>query len=184
MSLKKKKAAFVMQKHAAKKAGLHYDFRLEMPVKSGGKHMLISWVIKKGPSLDPLIKRLAIETNPHDMKYGDFEGIIETSQFGAGKTIIWDAGTYEIIKPEIKSKADLKQVKMFEFRLHGKKLKGIFIMVKTKRGWLFKKKKDLHADASIDIVKDAPRSIISGKSIEEVTKEDGYISKVTKGLGL
>lgn len=183
MSLKGKKQ-FVVQKHDAKKAGLHYDFRLEMPIESSGKHMLISWVIRKGPSLNPLIKRLAIETNPHDMKYGNFEGIIAASQYGAGKTLIWDSGTYEIVRPKIKSSKDLKKIKLFEFRLKGKKLKGNFIMIKTKRGWLLKKKFDKHADTKIDIVKDAPRSVKSGKKIEDINKSDGYIPIVTKGYGI
>jgi len=181
MSLKGKKA-FVVQKHKADRAGEHYDFRLEMPTDKGDK--LVSWVIRKGPSLDPLVKRLALETKDHDIKYGKFEGIIEKGQYGAGKTIIWDEGTYEILKPKIKTKRDLKGVKMFEFRLNGKKLKGVFMMVKTKRGWLFKKKVGPYADQSIYITKDAPRSVVSGKRISDVTKKDGYIPVVTEGYGI
>lgn len=181
MSLKGK-SKFVVQKHKADKAGEHYDFRLEMPTDNGEK--LVSWAIRKGPSLDPLVKRLALETTDHDMNYGKFEGVIEKGQYGAGKTIIWDEGTYEIIKPKIRSKKDLKNIKMFEFRLHGKKLKGKFMMIKTKRGWLFKKKKDVYADQNIDIIKDAPRSVVSGKIISEVTKKDGYIETVTEGYGI
>lgn len=165
MSLKGKGRTFVVQKHKAKRAGLHYDFRLEMPTKKGVK--LVSWVIRKGPSLNPKMKRLAIETVDHDLKYGKFEGFTEEG-YGAGKTIIWDSGTYKIVKPEIKSKEDLKKIKMFEFILSGKKLRGRFLMIRTKQGWIFKKKRDIHADASIDIVKDAPRSIVSGKRVEEI----------------
>ncbi len=181
MSLKGK-SKFVVQRHKADKAGDHYDLRLEMPTTKGTK--LVSWVIKKGPSLDPLVKRLALETKDHDMNYGSFEGITERGQYGAGKTIIWDTGTYEIIKPKIHSKKDLKNIKMFEFKLYGKKLKGKFMMIKTKQGWLFKKKKDIYADQQIDIVKDAPRSVVSGKRISDVTKKDGYISVVTEGYGI
>ena len=67
------------------------------------------------------MKRLAVETSDHDLKYGKFEGITEKG-YGAGKTIIWDKGTYKIIKPEIKSKEDLKKIKMFEFELFGLKV--------------------------------------------------------------
>lgn len=165
MSLKGKRRAFVVQKHKARKAGLHYDFRLEMPTKKGVK--LVSWVIRKGPSLNPKIKRLAIETDDHDLKYGKFEGIIEKG-YGAGKTLIWDEGKYEIVRPRIKSKEDLKKIKMFEFELSGKKLRGRFLMIRTKMGWIFKKKRDAYADASIDVTVDAPKSIVSGKRIEEI----------------
>jgi len=181
MSLKGK-SSFVVQKHQADKAGEHYDFRLEMPTDKGKK--LVSWAIRKGPSMDPLVKRLAIQTSDHDMKYGKFEGIIETGQYGAGKTIIWDAGDYKIIKPVIKNKSDLEKVTMFEFQLNGKKLKGVFIMIKTKRGWILKKKKDSYSDQNIDITKDAPRSVVSGKKVDEVTKKDGYIPVVTSGYGI
>lgn len=184
MSLKGKKQ-FVVQRHLADRAKDHYDFRLEMPMKIGGtKTMLISWAIRKGPSMNPLIKRLAIQTNPHALDYGKFEGIIEKGQYGAGRTLIWDSGTYEMVKPKIKSSKDLKNIKMFEFRLNGKKLKGNFIMIKTKRGWLLKKKFDKHADTRNDVVKDAPRSVRSGKKIEEIDKKDGYIPVVTKGYGI
>jgi len=185
MSLKGKRQ-FVVQKHDAKKAGEHYDFRLEMPTKdtTGSKTMLISWVIRKGPSMNPLVRRLALETKPHAIAYGKFEGIIEAGQYGAGKTLIWDSGTYEIVKPRIKSSKDLKNIRMFEFRLTGKKLRGNFMMIKTKRGWLMMKKFDKHADTKIDVVKDAPRSVKSGKKIEEITKQDGYIPVVTKGYGI
>jgi len=170
MSLKGK-SSFVVQKHAARTE--HYDLRLEMPTDKGNK--LVSWVIRKGPSMDPLVKRLAIQTSDHDMKYGKFEGIIETGQYGAGKTIIWDAGDYKI---------NLEKVTMFEFQLNGKKLKGVFIMIKTKRGWILKKKKDSYSDQNIDITKDAPRSVVSGKKVDEVTKKDGYIPVVTSGYGI
>jgi len=184
MSLTGKKQ-FVVQRHLADRAKDHYDFRLEMPTKVGGtKNMLVSWVIRKGPSMNPLVNRLAIETNPHAMEYGKFEGIIEKGQYGAGKTIIWDSGTYEIVKPKIKSSKDLKTIRMFEIKIAGKKLKGNFMMIKTKRGWLLKKKFDKHADTKIDIIKDAPRSVKSGKKIEDITKNDGYIPIITKGYGI
>ena len=181
MSLRSKRE-FVVQQHKAKKAGEHFDFRLEMP--HGKKNMLISWAIRKGPSMNPAIRRLAIETSPHALEYGKFEGIIEEGQYGAGKTSIWDKGTYEMVRPRKLKSEDLKKIKMFEFRLRGKKLKGSFMMIKTKRGWLLKKKFDKFADTKNDVIKDAPKSVISGKKIDEITKKDGYIPVVTKGYGI
>ena len=181
MSLKKK-PEFVVQQHKAKKAGEHYDFRLEMP--HDNKNMLISWSIRKGPSMNPNIRRLAIQTNPHAMDYGTFEGVIEDGQYGAGITSIWDKGTYTMVRPKNMTSKDLQKVKMFEFKLEGKKLKGNFIMIKTKRGWLLKKKFDKFADTNNDVVKDAPKSVVSGKKIDEITKQDGYIPVVTKGYGI
>jgi bifunctional non-homologous end joining protein LigD len=181
MSLKSQRS-FVVQKHKADKTGEHYDFRLEMPTKKGVK--LVSWAIRKGPSLNPNIRRLAMATSDHDMQYGTFEGIIEKGQYGAGKTIVWDSGTYKLIKPDVKTKEGIIKAKVFEFELEGKKLKGVFVMIKTKQGWILKKKNDAYADSNVDITKDAPRSIISGKKIDDVTPKDGYIPVVMSGQGI
>ena len=117
---------FVIHKHFAR--NLHFDLRLEM----GG--VLKSWAVPKEPPTIKGIKRLAIQVEDHPLNYADFEGEIPKGNYGAGKVEIWDAGTYEL--------DDLKRDKI-EFELHGKKLKGKYVLVKTKYGkqkdksWLF-----------------------------------------------
>ncbi len=113
---------FCVQKHLA--SHLHYDFRLE----HGG--VLLSWAVPKGPSLDPTVRRLAMHVEDHPLDYGTFEGVIPEG-YGAGIVMLWDQGTWE---PEVDdidaalSKGDLK------FRLNGYKLKGSWVLVRTRRG--------------------------------------------------
>ena len=120
---------FVVQKHAA--SHLHWDFRLEVD------GVLKSWAIPKEPSIDPKVKRLAIQVEDHDLSYAYFEGIIEEGHYGAGKVELWDNGTFEM-----ESKKDKKMV----FVLHGKKLKGRYTILKFDKAgpknWLFFKAKD------------------------------------------
>ena len=120
---------FVIQEHHARK--LHYDFRLE---RDG---VLKSWAIPKGFPETPIEKRLAVETEDHPIAYADFEGEIPAGQYGAGKVIIWDKGTYL---------EKFWNEKMIEFTLSGKRLQGRYVMVPNKnlgeKNWLLLKPKE------------------------------------------
>jgi bifunctional non-homologous end joining protein LigD len=113
---------FVVQKHAAHRAGLHWDFRLE----HGG--VLWSWAVRKGPSLDPADKRIAVHVEDHPLDYADFQGTIPDGQYGAGQVETWDRGTWEPLDdPEAgMRKGELK------FVLHGGRLNGRFTLVRLK----------------------------------------------------
>ncbi len=108
---------FVIHKHHA--SHLHWDLRLEMD------GVLKSWAVPKEPSAKKGIKRLAIQVEDHDLAYANFEGIIPEGNYGAGKVEIWDNGKYELIE---------KSDKEIEFELYGKKLKGKYVLLKTKYG--------------------------------------------------
>jgi len=121
---------FVVHEHRA--THLHYDFRLEM----GG--VLRCWAVPKGPSMNPVDKRLAVAVEDHPLDYIDFEGTIPEGEYGAGVVKIWDRGTYSVLDQE-KDK--------IVFSLAGKKLKGNFALVRLKKGpkgneWLLIKQKD------------------------------------------
>jgi len=121
--------AFVVQKHAA--SHLHYDFRLAI----GG--VLKSWAVPKGPSMNPRVKRLAVQVEDHPYAYRTFEGAIPKGHYGAGTVKIWDKGTYRLVSGSIRGGE-------LVFQLRGRRLKGQFVLVRTKglRNWLLIKKRE------------------------------------------
>jgi bifunctional non-homologous end joining protein LigD len=129
---------FVVHEHHSTR--LHYDFRLEIA------GVLKSWAVPKGPSMNPVEKRLAVMVEDHPLEYGDFEGIIPQGYYGAGPVLLWDAGKF---LPEEDPQPALKKGKL-SFSLDGNKLKGGFSLALMKgRGtgkeWLLIKKRDAFA---------------------------------------
>jgi bifunctional non-homologous end joining protein LigD len=127
---------FFIQRHSARR--LHYDLRLEMD------GVLKSWALPNGPTLDPAMKRLAVLVEDHPLDYGSFEGTIPAGNYGAGKVILWDRGTYEMLGE--KSPVEQWKAGDLKIRFHGQKLLGEFALVRTNRSggkdWLLIKKKD------------------------------------------
>jgi bifunctional non-homologous end joining protein LigD len=114
---------FVVQKHAAHRAGLHWDFRLE----HGG--VLWSWAVPKGPSLDPADRRIAIHVEDHPVDYAEFQGVIPPGEYGGGSVETWDRGTWQAIDdPE-----DGLRKGNLRFVLHGARLSGRFTLARLNR---------------------------------------------------
>src|SRR5688572_2172983 len=160
---------FVIQKHAA--SHLHFDFRLEL----GG--VMKSWAVPKGPSLDPAVKRLAMEVEDHPIEYNTFEGTIPKGQYGGGTVMLWDRGTYEADEAnadddEAVLRHEYRAGKM-SFTLHGERLQGSFTLVRTrgssdKPQWLLMKHRDAEARPGSDIVAEVTTSVDTGRTMDEI----------------
>ena len=152
---------FVIQQHAA--STLHFDFRLEV------EGVLRSWAVPKGPSTDPREKRLAMQVEDHSLGYGDFEGVIGGG-YGAGRVIVWDAGTYRPLTAG--SPAQALDNGHLSFWLEGKKLRGGWTLRRTHAGdkpqWLLIKRRDEEADARRNPVSTQPESVLSGRTIDDL----------------
>jgi DNA ligase D-like protein (predicted 3'-phosphoesterase) len=142
---------FVVQEHQA--TAHHWDFRLEVD------GVMKSWAVPKGPSLDPAVKRMAIEVDDHGMAHNDYEG---------DTVIIWDRGTYEqggrVAWPEALDRGHAV------FVLHGSKLRGGFALQRTggtatKPQWLLIKRKDDEARPGSDITTERPESVVSSRAL-------------------
>lgn len=115
------KLRFVVHEHRAKRAGLHYDLRLE----AGG--VLKDWAFRKALPEEAGVKRFGIAQEDHDMMWLDFEGEIKEG-YGAGTMTIWDSGHYEITKETGSSMV---------LRFFGNRLKGEYVLTQFRNGWLF-----------------------------------------------
>jgi len=152
---------FVVQEHQA--TAHHFDLRLEV----GGT--MRSWAVPKGPSMDPAVKRLAVQVEDHDVSHNGFEGPTE-----GGAAIVWDRGSYEqggrVAWPEALERGHAV------FVLHGEKLRGGFALQRTRPGgkpqWLLIKRRDEEARPGSDVVAERPESVASGRTLEQVAGGD------------
>jgi len=150
--------AFVVQEHAA--TSRHFDLRLEV----GG--VMRSWAVPKGPSMDPAVKRFAVEVADHSVAHNSFEDVTEDG----GGVIVWDRGRYEqggrVAWPEAVERGHAV------FVLHGEKLCGGFALQRTRAGekaqWLLIKRRDDAARPGSDVVAEQPQSVVSGRSLDQL----------------
>jgi DNA ligase D-like protein (predicted 3'-phosphoesterase) len=148
---------FVVQEHAA--TARHFDLRLEVD------GAMRSWAVPKGPSMDPAVKRLAVQVSDHALSHNDFEGPTE-----GGGVIVWDRGHYEqggrVAWPEALARGHAV------FVLHGEKLRGGFALQRTRPGekpqWLLIKRRDEEAQPGLDVVAERPESVLSGRSLDRL----------------
>ncbi len=148
---------FVVQEHQA--SAHHFDLRLQVD------GVMRSWALPKGPSLDPAAKRLAVQVEDHELAHNTFEG----ASHGGG-VIVWDRGSYEQ-GGRVPWPAALERGHAV-FVLHGEKLQGGFALQRTRPGakpqWLLIKRRDEFARPGSDILAEHPRSVISGRTLDEV----------------
>jgi DNA ligase D-like protein (predicted 3'-phosphoesterase) len=156
---------FVVQQHAA--GTRHFDLRLEL---AGAMR---SWACPKGPSLDPAVKRLAVQVADHAIEHNAFEGATEH-----GGVVVWDRGGYEqggrVPWPQALERGHAV------FVLHGEKLRGGFALQRTSPGptrlksqWLLLKRRDEQARPGSDVVAEQPASVLSGRTLEELLRNTG-----------
>lgn len=154
---------FVVQEHAA--GARHFDLRLEVD------GVMRSWAVPKGPSMDPAVKRLAVEVEDHALSHNDFEGPTD-----GGGVIVWDRGSYEqggrVPWPEALERGHAV------FVLHGEKLRGGFALQRTRPGekpqWLLIKRRDEQAQPGLDVVAERPESVLGGKSLDQLLAGERY----------
>ena len=156
---------FVVQKHDASQ--LHFDFRLELD------GVMKSWAVPKGPSYDPSVRRLAMEVEDHPIEYNTFEGTIPEGEYGGGTVMLWDRGTYEAESGGVEALREGYARGDLKFVLHGERLRGGWVLVRMKRPgrpqWLLIKHRDEYATTGSDIVADATTSVVSGRTMDEIT---------------
>jgi DNA ligase D-like protein (predicted 3'-phosphoesterase) len=148
---------FVVQEHRA--TAHHFDVRLEVD------GVMRSWAVPKGPSMDPSVKRLAVQVEDHSLAHNSFEGAT-----GHGGVIVWDRGHYEqggrVAWPQALERGHAV------FVLHGEKLRGGFALQRTRGGdkpqWLLIKRRDDQARPGSDVAAESDRSVVSGRTLEEV----------------
>jgi bifunctional non-homologous end joining protein LigD len=172
---------FVIQKHAAR--NLHFDLRLELD------GVMKSWAVPKGPSLDPSVKRLAMQVEDHPIDYNTFEGTIPEGEYGGGTVMLWDRGTYSAdaaSSPDEEEKVIREGLKRGDLKItfHGERLHGSFALVRmrfardnsssSKPQWLLIKHRDEFATKE-DVVAGNMTSVDSGRTMEEIASGKGRV---------
>ena len=132
---------FVIHRHEARR--LHYDLRMATD------SVLVCWAVPRGFSYDPAVKHLAVHTEDHPLRYRTFEGVIPRGEYGAGTMLIWDTGSYEVLKADhLAAAIGAGEVKVV---LRGRRLRGEWHLVRTRAGqdgndeWLLFKARDRYA---------------------------------------
>ena len=150
-------ARFVVQQHDA--TTLHFDLRLQ------AGDVLRSWAVPKGPSMDPAVRRLAVEVADHSLEAGEFEGVHAGATRGTGAVIVWDEGAIEDLREEPDH---------LSLTLRGSKLSGRFGLTRTGgRQWVLVKARDDAARPGSDVVAERPESVRSGLTWEEIARQAG-----------
>ena len=162
---------FVIQKHDA--SHLHFDLRLEY------EGTFRSWAVPKGPSLDPKVRRMAMEVEDHPLDYGDFEGTIPKGQYGGGTVMLWDRGFWAPEKGFEQIGAALAKGEL-KFVMEGERMHGSWVLVRTKKdsrgkaSWLLIKHRDEGAAEDAETApNDQDRSVASGRTMTEITSGKG-----------
>jgi DNA ligase D-like protein (predicted 3'-phosphoesterase) len=152
---------FVVQQHAA--TTRHFDLRLEVD------GAMRSWALPRGPSLDPAVRRLAVQVEDHELAHNAFEGPTER-----GAVVVWDRGDYEqggrVPWPQALERGHAV------FVLHGEKLRGGFALQRTRSGekpqWMLIKRRDEQARDGSDVVAEQPTSVLSGRTLDQLLGGD------------
>jgi bifunctional non-homologous end joining protein LigD len=165
----KGKYRFVIQRHAATR--LHYDLRLELD------GVYKSWAVTRTPSLDPSVKRLAVEVEDHPIEYGTFEGTIPKGQYGGGTVQLWDRGTWEPQGDDPEAELKKGQLKII---MSGERMKGKWALIrlrdepkagrKLRHNWLLIKEIDDYArrgDGGDALAKEVT-SVKTGRTLDEI----------------
>ena len=165
---------FVIQKHAARQ--LHFDLRLELD------GVMKSWAVPKGPSLDPSVKRLAMQVEDHPIDYNTFEGTIPQGEYGGGTVMLWDRGTYSAdtaTSPDEEEDAIREGLRRGDLKItfNGERLHGSFALIRmkfarddsssSKPQWLLIKHRDEFASEE-DVVAANMTSVDTNRTMEEI----------------
>ena len=165
---------FVVQKHAARQ--LHFDLRLELD------GVMKSWAVPKGPSLDPSVKRLAMQVEDHPIDYNTFEGTIPKGEYGGGTVMLWDRGTYSAdiaTSPDEEEEAIRQGLRRGDLKItfHGERLHGSYALIRmkfarddsssSKPQWLLIKHRDEFSNNK-DVVGANMTSVDTNRTMEEI----------------